>query len=354
MKICPNCRKEYDDVFGFCAECGARLNDVRKNITKNNCEKQNKKTRIMLIVSSILFALIVCISIVVVCINNMPKNTIKNGYFLAVPEVNSYDSIDYEYGSDLGFIFTEDTAFTTEHNVFGYTIYKDRIYIENYYQVEQEASTELDGTGIIAHYSVESQDVFEGYYDTKNDCLVLSLTEYGYEFYDDKFDKDIEIVCKHFKDEDEVNLEKMLYFDGWATKGYEYSEQNGGWITTDYEYSVDKHIDKVAESRTFYNNLFRNALKSEDNNIQIYDFYKNYKDFDYSEGNGKITFFNFDKEKWVYKSMFFSLNSFDTITINQNDGVEYQYYYDKEQDCLVNKNNGIKIYRVAKFTDYQE
>ena len=90
MKICPNCQKEYNDVLGFCAECGARLNIVRKNITKNNCEKQKRKTRIMLIMSSILFALIVCVGIVVVYINNMPKNIIKNGYFLAVPEGASF------------------------------------------------------------------------------------------------------------------------------------------------------------------------------------------------------------------------------------------------------------------------
>lgn len=343
MKICPNCRKEYDDVFGFCAECGARLNDVRKNITKNNCEKQNKKTRIMLIVSSILFALIVCISIVVVYINNMPKNIIKNGYFLAVPEVNSYDSIDYEYGSDLGFIFTDDKVFTTEQNVFEYSLSRNKnfvIDIGGVFITDVETETMSDGEPYTSTVSRTGRSVFTGYYDSENDCLVLSLTEFGYEFYDDKFDKDIKIICKHFKDEDDINLEKMLYFDGWAT--------------TDYEYSVDKHMAKVVDSRTFYNNLFRNTMKSEYNNIQVYDFYKNYKDFDYSEGNGKITFFNFDKEKWVYKSMFFSLNSLDTITINQNDGVEYQYYYDKEQDCLVNKNNGIKIYRVAKFTDYQE
>lgn len=345
MKRCPNCQIEHDDNATFCASCGTLLEELKFDKGEsNNLGKENKKPRKVLFVTTILLAMIIGASMIVFHISNLPQNLIKQGYFLAVPEVNEYDSIDFEFGSDLGFIFTEDTVFTTEQNVFNYSMNNDRIYLKNYYWVDEETSTEPDGTGIIASRSLESEYVFTGYYDDDNDYLVLSLTEYGYEFYDGKFDKDIEIVCKHFRDEedDDIALEKMLYFDVWAT--------------IDYNYDVEKHIDNVRESETFYNNLFRTTLKSKSNDIQIYDFYKNYKEFDYSEGNGKITYFNNEKEKWVYKSIDYYISPFggSSISVYQSDGSQQQFEYDEEQDCLVNIDDGTKIYRVAKFTDYEQ
>lgn len=32
MKVCPNCQKEYDNTFAFCAECGSQLVDVQPNV----------------------------------------------------------------------------------------------------------------------------------------------------------------------------------------------------------------------------------------------------------------------------------------------------------------------------------
>lgn len=340
--FCTNCGVENNENAKFCLNCGIQLKCEKLDEEVHHINEEiNKRPRKILLISTFLITLIMGISITVFYISKLPQNIIRDGYFLAVPEVNSYDLIDYEYGSDLGFIFADDKVFTTEQNVFNYSVNKDKIYIENIYRVEEETSTAPDGTGIIAASRAESEYVFSGYYDNENDCLVLTLTEYGYEFYDGKFDKDIEIVCKHYKDdEDSIPLEKMLYFDGWAT--------------IDYDYNIANHIDKVEYANTHNNNLLKDTLMSESDDIQIFDFYKNYKEFDYSEGNGKITYFDQNKECWVYKSMVFSLIGFynEEIVVNQNGESEKRYYYDEEQDCLVSTMDETKIYRVANFTDY--